>query len=43
MGEVAKQADCGIEVNTLLDRCKEEVYNLYKGLIILNIEVEREQ
>src|SRR5574344_1142936 len=30
-------------VGTLLDRCTEEVYNLYKGLIIINTEVEREQ
>lgn len=34
MGEVTKQANCGIEVNTLLA--------MYKGLIILNTEVERE-
>ena len=33
----------GTVVGNLLDRCTEEVYNLYKGLIILNTEVEREQ
>lgn len=33
----------GAVVGNLLDRCTEEVYNLYKGLIILNTEVEREQ
>ena len=35
--------DCGTEVTTLLEKCIKEVYDLYKGLITLNIGVEREQ
>lgn len=39
MGEVAKQTSTKV----LLEKCTKEVYNLYKGLITLNIGVEREQ
>lgn len=41
MGEVAKQAST--EVTNLLEKCTKEVYNLYKGLIIVCIGVDYEQ
>ena len=35
--------DCSTEVTTLLEKCTKEVYNLYKGLIVVYIGVDHEQ